>query len=148
MRFQTSLSATMIVAFTLGISACKDVTGPEESLSAARALWSQRAPASYTMTMHVSCECTRELTGPVVIAVKNGAVESRRYVHSGALVESRYDDWFPTVEQLFDTVERAIRENWSSYNAQYDSEIGYPTRVEFPGIAQAHVYTVTILHSR
>jgi hypothetical protein len=145
MRLRVTIFAALVAALPLGIGACKDVTGPEETLSAARALWSQNAPSNYTMTMQVSCECTSELTGPIVTTVRNGVVESRRYVSSGAVVESRYDDWFPTVDQLFGMVERAIRENWSPRDAQYDSKVGYPTRVEIPGIAQSQVYSVTIL---
>ena len=99
------------------------------------------------MTMQVSCECTSELTGPIVTTVKNGVVESRRYVSSGAVVEPRYHDWFPTVDELFGLVERGIRENWFPRDAQYDARLGYPTRVEIPGIAQSHVYSVTILRN-
>ena len=145
MRLRTVSSAIIAAAFSIGLTSCNDFTGPEESLSAARALWSQKAPLNYTMTTQISCECTSELTGPVVTIVRKGVVESRRYARTGELVESRYDDWFPGVEQLFGLIEKAIREDWSPRSAKYDPDAGYPTRVELPGIAQSQVYSVSIL---
>jgi hypothetical protein len=145
MRLKKIAFVSVITAFALIMGACKDVAGPEETLGAARALWAQNGPVNYTMTTQVSCECTSELTGPIVTVVRNGVVQSRRYVGSGALVDPRYDTWFPSVDGLFGLVETSIRENWEPRNAQYDSQMGYPTLVEKPGIAQSEIFSVTIL---
>jgi hypothetical protein len=145
MRLKNIAFVALVAGIPLGIGACKNAAGPEDSLNEARALWAQTGPSNYTMTIQVSCECGSEQSGPVVISVRNGVVESRRYVSSGSLVDSRYEARFPSIDGLFELVEKGIRENWSPRDAQYDSDTGYPTRIEKPGIAQSEVYSVTVL---
>ena len=85
------------------------------------------------------------MTGPVVIRVRNGVIQSQRYADTGDAVAPHLDGWFPTVGQLFGLVELGVNEDWSPLAARYDRELGYPTHVEVPGIAQSIIYTVTLL---
>ena len=139
------LLATTLLLSSLTLIGCREIAAPEESLTAARELWREAGPAYYTMTMRISCECNADESGPIVAIVRNGALESRRYVSTGELVPEKYSSRFLTVEGLFDMVERQLQRDVPDVTVQYDRDIGYPARVEFPGQVQQDVYTVSIL---
>ncbi len=134
-----------VLLSSLALIGCKEIAAPEESLTAARELWRETGPASYTMTMRISCECNADESGPIVAIVRNGALESRRYVSTGELVPEKYSSRFLTVEGLFDMVERQLQRDVPDVSVRYDRDIGYPAYVEFPGQVQQDVYTVSIL---
>ncbi len=142
-RFRQIFLAMSVLGLPLLTSACKEnIVGPGESLASARALWAATGPTTYVMTIQLSCECSK---GPVVIRVRKGIVESRRYVTSGELLEPQYVGLYPTVEELFDFIEARVQSDPTRVNVEYDADTGFPARVEVPGIAQQDVYTVTIL---
>ena len=142
-RLSVSCAAAALV-MVLGAAACGSSTAPSDDLAAARSKWSRLGPPSYTMTIRVVCECTAEMAGPVVVEVKNGSVASRTYVPAGRPVSAEYFASFPTVEGLFALVENAIRADTKPLVAQYDSALGYPTRIELgdPAI-DAPMYVVS-----
>jgi hypothetical protein len=147
MKFSRRSFLTVLVAFALPlvIGGCKnDLTSPADSLVNARALWAATGPKTYTMTYVTSCECGPDITDPVVVRVKNGVVESRRYVKTGEALQG-YDYWFPTVDQLFDKIEDRLVTDPTQVHVEYDDEKGYPVRVGVPGIAQEEVSYVSIL---
>ena len=147
-RFSVSVGlATTVVALTA--AACGSGTAPSEELTAARSKWQRTGPASYTVTIRISCECTAEMAGPVVVTVRNGAVESRMYVPSGAAVSAQYVGSFPAVEGLFGLIEKAMRDGTKPLVAQYHPALGYPTRIELgdPAI-DAPMYLVSDLQPR
>ena len=124
-------------------------TGPGIGLITARARWAQQAPAAYSMTMSRSCECLPEMSGPVVVLVRNGVVESRRYVASGAEVSAAYAALFPTVDELFATIDAAVRSGVRPLAVQYDATLGYPTRVAIGDPAvDAPVTVISSLEAR
>jgi hypothetical protein len=135
--------AIFAIGVPLLISACKDeIVTPGQNLAEARALWAATGPTTYTMTIHLACECGN---GPVVIRVKKGVVESRRYVSSGELVTPQYVPLYPTVDELFAFIAARIDSKPTMVHAEYDANTGYPVRVEVPGIDQQDVWTVTLL---
>ena len=111
------------------LAACSDATAPDEKLNAARRRWAQQGPASYSMVVHRSCECTPEGAGPVLVRVRNGAVESRQYTATGASVPASLADVFPSVEGLFQLIEDARRQRPNSLEVRYDATLGYPTLI-------------------
>ena len=133
------------VALVLAFTGCNQSgTGPSSELAAARARWLQGAPSAYSYTIRRSCECLAESAGPVTVVVRNGVVESRQYVTSGAAVGTEYAGVFPSVEGLFAIIENGIREGIEPLTAVYDAELGYPSRfaVGDPA-ADAPLYIVT-----
>jgi hypothetical protein len=68
------------------------------------------------------------MSGPVRVSVRNGVVEARQYLESGAAVSPQYAELFPTVEGLFSLIESGIRDDARLLSAQYDVTLGYPTR--------------------
>jgi hypothetical protein len=96
-----------------------------------------------------SCECTAEMSGPVIVSVRNGVVESRQYTQSGATVASRYADVFPAVEGLFTLIDDAIRNGTKPLTVEYDPALGYPTRIALGDPAvDAPLYIVSDLRAR
>ena len=114
----------------LTAAACGSTTGPSEELAAARSKWQRNAPAAYTVTIRILCECTAEMAGPALVTVRNGVVESRTYVNGGGAVSGEYAASFPAVEGLFLLIENAIRDGTKPFVARYDPTLGYPTRIE------------------
>ena len=129
-RVSVTLALATSVAL-LSAGACGNGTAPSEELADARSKWRRSAPASYSYTIRIACECTAEMAGPTVVTVRNGVVESRTYVNSGAAVSSEYVSSFPSVDGLFAKIEDAMRNGTTPFVAIYHPSLGYPTRIEF-----------------
>jgi uncharacterized protein DUF6174 len=152
MRFRSisSFALTMVGSVLLSAAACNSgSTGPVDDLSAARAKWSRSGVPAYSYTIRRSCECLPESSGPVVVTVRNGVVESRQYTQSGAAVSSQYADIFPAVEGLFAIIDGAIRNGTKPLTVEYHPTLGYPTRIALGDPAvDAPLYTITDLRPR
>lgn len=121
----------------LSLGACSIVQpSPESELTSAQHRWASLAPASYTVVASQQCECLAAASGPVIISVRNGVVESRQYVQSGAAVPPAYASSFPTVDELFAMIEVEQRAGTPLLVAQYDPALGYPTRFSV-GVVEA-----------
>ena len=130
----------------LGLAGCEPVTGPASDLDEARARWAARGPDDYTMRLTRGCFCTEEGRGPVVIAVRGGVVQSRRYVSTGADVPPSLAGDFPSVEALFAHIEAAQRAGANELRVTYHPTLGHPVDVyvdPHAGIADdEHHFTV------
>jgi hypothetical protein len=123
-----SFVATSVAAIALAVSGCNsNPASPAEGLAAARARWAARAPSSYDMVLSKSCECVPGTAGVVAISVRNGVVISRAYPNDGP-VPAEYAGAFPTVPQLFDIIDAAVRAGTRPLDVQYDARYGYPIR--------------------
>ena len=112
-------------------------TTPSASLDEARARWAQSHPASYELTLRRSCgECPVDLDRPVVIVVRSGVVESRRFSDTGADVSPALAASFPAVDGLFGVVSDAIERNAFALSANYDPTLGYPRYISIDYNAQ------------
>ena len=125
------MRARLTVAAALALAACSDLAGPASDLETARARWAGAAPAAYEMTLRHVCFCGGEVTTPVVVTVRGGVVQSRRYVDGGPLggrdVDPRLAESFPSVDGLFRVVEDAVGRHAADIQATYDPQRGYPT---------------------
>lgn len=104
------------------------LTGPED-FATARMRWMQNGPSSYTITVNYSCYCPLDIPGPVDVTVRSGIVTSRRFVGLGTEVPASYADVFPSVDELFDEVQQALREHIRPHELKFDRTLGFPTRV-------------------
>jgi hypothetical protein len=140
--------AAVVAALPLCAASCAaNAAGPADAdrLEAARARWARRGPAAYTVTIHRSCECLPEMSGPVVVTVRDGAVTARRYARTGATPAPQYAPAFPGVEGLFALVDAGVRDaSTRPREVRYDAALGYPTRIVLGDPAtDAPVYTVS-----
>jgi len=124
MRLASLTFACLAAAVTVG--ACDGPTAPERKLQAARLKWEHTRPAAYTYTVALYCFCPQEGSGPVIVSVRDGVVESRTYVNSGAAVAPTYADYFPTIDGLFEVIEDARRQGAYAINVTYDPARGFP----------------------
>src|SRR5689334_4889737 len=85
----------------LSLAACSGGESPTApvnlALVRAEMLWARTAPAAYQITVSVGCFCPQELSRPVVVSVRDGQVESRRYADTGLDVAPMFAKSFPTV---------------------------------------------------
>lgn len=123
-------SLALCTAAALLASACGDSTGPDSDLQSARARWDQKKPAAYSYTVHRGCFCPPEARGPVTVVIRNGAVESRRYIDTGALVPDTYAQSFPTVEELFAQIDTLKAQRPVKLEITYDPVYGFPTLID------------------
>jgi len=120
------LTFACLAAAAVTVGACDGPTAPERQLQAARLKWERTRPAAYTITVARFCFCTQEGSGPVIVSVRDGVVESRTYVNSGAAVAPTYADYFPTIDGLFEVIEDARRQGAYAINVTYDPARGFP----------------------
>ena len=121
-----SLTSACLAAAAVTVGACDGPTAPERKLQAARLKWERTRPAAYTITVARFCFCTQEGSGPVIVSVRDGVVESRTYVDNGAAVAPTDAGNFPTVDGLFEVIEDARRQGAYAINVTYDPARGFP----------------------
>lgn len=111
--------------FAVSLTACSNLLSPSAELSDARKRWADRGPAAYSIDIFRSCECTAEMSGPVVVNVQNGTVQSRAY-RAGGIVPPNMAPLFPGVEGLFDLIADAAQRKPHRLEVRYDRDLGYP----------------------
>lgn len=118
----------VLIALAVAALGCSDPLGPQENrLAEARAAWSLGAPAGYEFEFQRLCFCGPDTTRPVRIEVRFGEVTAVTVVETGETLADPSS--FPTIEDLFDEVEDAIRRDAFSLDVQYDDDLGYPIEV-------------------
>jgi hypothetical protein len=122
---------------TLALASCSGdlfTTRPERiDLAAAKRRWAQSAPSAYQITVGRSCFCDPDVTRSVIVTVRNGQVESRRYEDTGADVPAGIALAYPTVDGLFDVIDEAIGDQASTVDVLYDVTRGFPVSIQIDG---------------
>lgn len=133
-RYCFVAAGTVFVALA---GAC-NITGPGDldDLREARALWVSQGITDYAYVLQRGCFCTLESIGPVTITVRGGVVESLVYVPSGEPVTMGGELW-PTMNGLFDLIERAVDGGADEVATVFHADLGYPLTAEIDYIEQA-----------
>jgi hypothetical protein len=126
---RASMSIVRFALLGALIAACSHGTAPGWEFQAARARWHQQAPSAYTITLFRSCECTAEMTGPVLVTVRDGEVVSRIYTRTGQAVPPGFVVAFPSVDGLFAIIDDAHARHAAQVNVEYDPAFGFPTTI-------------------
>ena len=137
LRRATRSSRAFLAISTLlpALGACVNMTGvddldrEQDRLDTAWDRFERSAPLAYTYTVHVNCECPRDVTRPVTVWVDRGVTEYLLYEDDGQPVPLSYANSFPSVEQLFDAIQDAIDRGAQVIDVEYDLTYGYPTDV-------------------
>lgn len=121
--------------------ACSDL-GPARSdlghdLTVNRARWEAVGLETYVYDVQRSCFCPVEAVGPVRVRVENGAIVSRTYPQTGDTVRTAFADVFPTIDGLFDVLERAIEQDAADIQVTWDPDTGVPLSFFIDYIANA-----------
>ena len=107
-------------------------TGQLSELQQHRAAWVARKVENYRFQLRISCFCGSDITRPVLIEVRGGAVVNVWDVETTKPVtdKSRY----PTITSLFDAA-IAERSRGGSVSVSYDRATGIPARLEVGTLA-------------
>lgn len=117
------------MALLLGALACSDSFAPErDDLGEARARWEAEGPVDYRYEYRRVCFCF-PLHG--LVEVRAGEVVAATDLESGAEVPPEELASFPTVDELFATLEEWIARRPHEMRVTYDSELGYPRSAFF-----------------
>ena len=122
--------ALMILAVS-----CRDATGPEhqiKQLDAARQRWRAQNLHTYAFTLQRSCYCLN--VNPLYVAVLSDTVVGALDLETGEYVDRKLGE---TVDGLFSFVEHAIANRAHLIRVVYDPEQGFPTEIDYDGVAQA-----------
>lgn len=92
-----------------------------------RAAWEAAGVSDYEYEIHRQCECSPEWVRPARVLVIGGEVEEAWYSDSGSLAPS--PGYYPTVDDLFDLIEEAIRREAPGLQVSYDPVLQYPTTI-------------------
>ena len=120
------------LTLALGAAACSltSTTGSErDELARNRMRWTVLGPDDYGYTVQRICFCGAEATGPVRVTVQDGVAVSRVYVESGEPVRDALEEFFPTVEGLFDFLLDAFEREAHRIEVMYDPDTGVPLDV-------------------
>lgn len=103
-----------------------------EQLTAARQLWEETRPDSYSMRISMSCFCAPEFLAPFVQKVEGDTVVSVEFaadasVLPGSPVPAGLD--LPTVDRLFTQIEAAIQSGAEVIDVSYNPTNGVPEEV-------------------
>ncbi len=129
--------ALALASLAPAIGGC-DLLGPEglEELQESRRLWQSQGVTDYVYVLRRGCFCTPEAIGPVQITVRGGTVVSRTYVEGGDPVTQWLDSW-PSIDGLFDLLQRAIDGEADKVDVAYHPQMGYPVSADIDYIEQA-----------
>lgn len=133
----TSSFVRAVLVSLLALTACSDLTGPKAELTDARERWESRRLSQYEYDYQQSCFCHYESVRAVRLRVQAGTVTAAWYLEDGSPVPAAKLKFFPTVDQLFETIESAIDKEADRLEVDYDRANGYPARIDIDYIDQA-----------
>ena len=118
------------MALTLGDT----ITGSGQlaELQQHRAAWLLRGIGDYRFQLQISCFCGAEITRPVVIEVRGGAIAKVEDLETGRAVPNV--SAYPTITTLFDAA-IGERSRGGSVSVAYDRTLGIPVRLEVGTLA-------------
>jgi len=97
-------------------------------LNRRRGQWASHRINIYEYEFQNACYCEAEIVQPTIITVDNGQVTALRRVEDGVAFEPYEGAPYPTITELFDTVESGLK-TADSVEVQYDVQRGFPTQI-------------------
>ncbi len=124
-----ALLGALFISSTL--SAC--TTSPDDpggDLFANRRQWQSQGIRDYQVQFSVSCFCITDVTQPVILQVRKGALVSVTRVADGVSVPpSRWEGVYYSIDQMFALIADAQARGADEVRVSYDPVLGYPSAV-------------------
>lgn len=101
-------------------------------LSNAREKWNSIKAANsgeYVFKLHLSCYCYG--TDPVQITIDSDTIKSVLDIDSQKVLPSSDNNYYKTIDQWFDWIDKSLDEKPYSVSVTYDDTLGYPKAVFF-----------------
>lgn len=92
-----------------------------------RARWEDSGVVDYRFDYRERCVCGQSAMRRATIEVRGGQVAS--VSDTGAPPGTEAITAFPTIDDLFDRIEEAIRDEAAALSVSYDPDLGYPTEI-------------------
>lgn len=121
----------LLVGMMALAAGCGDLLSPgsdRSRLDTSRQKWQARGYVQYQFTLTAACFCV--INGPVRIEVRNDSILSVTQISTGKPLDAKY---LPTINKLFDFVDRGIAEHAATLRVTYDSTLGFPTEIVYDG---------------
>lgn len=113
----------------------------QAALAASEKKWDERPFADYAFETRRFCFCPFEITQWARVTVRSGAIVRVEMVEGGTVVPADRNQFWWTIEELFEEIRQAAKSDvFRAIEVSYDSELGYPIRVELlekPTVADA-----------
>jgi hypothetical protein len=124
----TLLLCLIVIAFLTSIvMACGESSQIQKQLDDNSRKWSSKGIKNYQYTFNWSCYCTPDYTKPVIISVREGAIDNVKYADSSVAIDQSNYERYKTVEGLFEMIQNAIKQKAYKIEVTYDPESGYPS---------------------
>jgi len=94
-----------------------------------QALWEAQDLVDYRYTLQVGCFCLTDMTRPVVIEVRDGAVASITYADDGSAADAALFERYDSIDDLFAVIDEAEVQDPARLDVTYDEETGVPLSV-------------------
>ena len=107
-------------------------SGQLSELREHRAAWVSHGIDDYRFQLRISCFCGGDITRPVVIEVRDGAIATVEDLETGKAVDDV--SVYPTITKLFDAA-IAERAGGGHVSVAYDQALGIPVRLEVGTLA-------------
>lgn len=141
-----SVGAIVLSLASAGCSGGILGVGEGGELQVNRSRWQAAGIVDYTYQVDRGCFCG--FAGPHEIQVRDGLIVAVIDLRDGSAVEAQFFDFFDTVEDLFDIIERAIANQAAVLEVDYHVQLGYPTRIELDGALNVADDELTVTVSR
>lgn len=123
------LLAVLAAAGLAWKGALPGTTPAGESDQSPLAQWQAQGLDNYRYTLQVGCFCMQEMTRPVVIEVRDGAVATITYADDGTAADPVLFERYSSVEALFAVIEEAAAQDPARLDVVYDETTGVPLSV-------------------
>ena len=113
----------VILAVASAFSAAQDRLTQQE-LDASRAVWDSLQLTDYKYEFHRLCFCIS--VGPVAVDVRDNEVAHALFLKDDEVLPNNHHD---TIDDLFDTLQRAIDQPADAISASFDPLMGFPSEI-------------------
>ncbi len=94
-----------------------------------RARWLSAGIVDYQFEYRQRCECVPALAEAALVEVRGGVVTRVVYRDTGRAAAADAQALFPTIDELFERIDDAIRREAAMLTVSYDRALGYPTQI-------------------
>lgn len=124
------LLAVLVVVGLVWSGALPGGASADDAGDSPLAQWQAQGVDSYRYTLQVGCFCLQEMTRPVVIEVREGAVSSVTYADDGSAADAALFESYSSVEALFAVIDEAAAQDPARLDVVYDQATGVPLSVD------------------
>eukprot|EP00980_Cylindrotheca_fusiformis_P019374 scaffold6651_cov99-Cylindrotheca_fusiformis.AAC.3 len=89
-------------------------------------LWNSQGSSNYDYTIDVTDMVPKEVASPKRISVRNGIIQQIVDIESGNVTSLELFD-YPTVEDVFDIIDRGLNRYFSTMEVSYNNTFGFPS---------------------